>query len=243
MSDKDLSELSILLVDDQVFVLNHTKRVLNKMGIDKVETANNGEDVLRFLDKTEELPQLMICDLNMPGMDGIALLRHLGERSIKMGIIFVSGEDQRILQTAEALGKSHDLYILGSIQKPIKSEPLVKLLNNFEQDITAVSMRRIEPVTEKELLAGINGDAIELVYQPKVSISEPVFGVYSTPVSTLSVLTELARACASAFLAFGCFVITFFGSGNRFRHSLIVFGRSATFSSSALSTALSSCSE
>jgi len=172
MPDKDLSELSILLVDDEAFVLNLTKRVLNKMGIDKVETANDGEDALQFLDNTEELPQLMICDLNMPGMDGVALLRHLGERSMKMGIIFVSGEDQRILQTAEALGKSHDLYILGSIQKPIKSEPLVKLLNNFEQDITAVSMRRIEPVTEKELLAGINGDAIELVYQPKVSISE-----------------------------------------------------------------------
>ena len=171
MPDKDLSELSTLLVDDQVFVLNHTKRVLNKIGIDKIETAKSGEDALRFLDNTEELPQLMICDLNMPGMDGVALLRHLGERGIKMGIIFVSGEDQRILQTAEALGKSHDLYILGSIQKPIKSEPLVKLLNNFEQNLTAVSMRRIEPVTEKELLAGINGDAIELVYQPKVSIS------------------------------------------------------------------------
>ena len=172
MLDKDFSEYGIWLVDDQVFVLNHTKRVLNKMGIDKIETASNGEDALRFLDNTEELPQLMICDLNMPGMDGVALLRHLGERSIKMGIIFVSGEDHRILQIAEALGKSHDLYILGSIQKPIKSEPLVKLLNNFEQDKTALSMRRIVPVTEKELLAGISGDAVELVYQPKVSISK-----------------------------------------------------------------------
>ena len=172
MPVKDLSELNILVVDDQIFVVNHTKRILNKLGIEKIETASNGDDALRVLDKADELPQLIICDLNMPGMDGVALLRHLGERKMHLGIILISGEDQRILQTAEALGKSHDLYILGSIQKPIKSASLVEILNTFDLVRTIPQARRIEPITENEILAGISGDPVELVFQPKVSIAD-----------------------------------------------------------------------
>jgi len=167
---KDYSDLRILLIDDQLFVLNMTKRLLNKLGIVQIETATNGEGALKILDDAKQLPDIIFSDLNMPGMDGLALIRHLGERNIELGVVFVSGEDKRILNTAEVLGKSHNLYILGSIQKPIKSEPIITLLNKFERNRTEVSVRRVDPITDAELNKGVESDFIELVYQPKVSI-------------------------------------------------------------------------
>lgn len=169
---KDYSDLRVLLIDDEVFLLNLTKRMLNKLGIENIETATNGENALKILDDSTQLPDIIFSDLNMPGMDGLALIRHLGERNIELGIVFVSGEDKRILNTAEVLGRSHNLYILGSIQKPIKSEPIIELLNRFERNRTEVSVRRIDPITDVELNTGVESDFIELVYQPKVSIIE-----------------------------------------------------------------------
>ena len=168
----DYSELRVLLIDDQVFVLNLTRRLLNKLGIENILTATSGEDALRILDDAEQLPDIIFSDLNMPGMDGLALIRHLGERNIELGIVFVSGEDKRILTTAEVLGKSHNLYILGSIQKPVKSESITELLNRYARDRTILSVRRIEPITEEELNTGLENDMLELVYQPKVSVTE-----------------------------------------------------------------------
>ena len=171
MPQKDISDLRILLIDDQVFVLNMTKRLLNKLGIENIQMATNGEDALGILDNPGQLPDIIFSDLNMPGMDGLTLIRRLGERNIELGIIFVSGEDKRILNTAEVLGKSHNLYILGSVQKPIKSEPVIALLNRFERDRTEVSVRRIDPITEDELISGIKEELVELVYQPKVVLT------------------------------------------------------------------------
>ena len=172
MQKEEFNKLSVLIIDDQVFIQNQTRRLLNKIGIEKIEMATNGDEALRVLDRAEHLPDLILCDLNMPGMDGLALIRHLGQREIELGIIFVSGEDKRILNTAEVLGKSHNLYILGSIQKPLKSDEIIKLLNRFERDRTVVPVRRMEQITEDELNTGLAEDHIELVFQPKVSIKE-----------------------------------------------------------------------
>lgn len=176
MHDKDFGGLRVLVVDDQEFALNHSKRILNKLGITHVDTVTSGQLALSFLDNTDVLPQLIISDINMPDMDGVALLRHLGLRAgireLKFGIVFVSGVDKRILEATESLGKSHNLYVLGSLQKPMKSEPLAEILATFEINKDTARTPFAEPVTESELLAGIESDAIVLVYQPKVSIKD-----------------------------------------------------------------------
>jgi EAL domain-containing protein (putative c-di-GMP-specific phosphodiesterase class I)/serine/threonine protein kinase len=179
----DFSQLRVLLVDDEVFVLGLGKRVLAKIGIEQVETANNGEEAIGYLDECSETPDIIICDLNMPGMDGVEFSRHLGERNIQSGIIFLSGEDKRILQTAVRLGERHKLQMLGSIQKPIQKASLMELIQKFDPDRAAVpAQQTIEAITVEELLAGLNNDAIELYYSPRVSLKDKtVIGVEVLP--------------------------------------------------------------
>ncbi len=115
----------------------------------------------------------------MPDMDGVALLRHLGLRvsmsEMKFGLIFVSGVDERILATAEALGRSHNLYVLGSIQKPVKAASILELLRDFDPEHVEPRKARVQPITPDELLEGIGTGRVLLHYQPKVSILDSNF--------------------------------------------------------------------
>lgn len=179
MAVSDWSGLTVLVVDDQEFVVNHTCRVLTKMGINRILTACGGQDALAKLDSARDKPHLILCDINMPDMDGVALLRHLGQRvshsGMRFGLVFISGVDERILATTEALGRSHNLYVLGSIQKPVKSQALLDLLRDFDPDHVQSSKASVQPLTHQELLEGIGSDRLRLFYQPKVAISDGSF--------------------------------------------------------------------
>ena len=77
----------ILLLDDDPFMLGLQSRMLRSMDYRRISTAGSGEAALRMLEK--EAPfDLILCDLNMPGMDGIEFLQ-MGYASA-MAIILVA---------------------------------------------------------------------------------------------------------------------------------------------------------
>lgn len=175
MTTENVKSLKILVVDDESFVLNLTVRVLNKLGYDNVETANNGNVALGKLISAETEFDLIICDLNMPEMDGVAFMRHAADGDFKGGMILLSGEDERMLQTAYQLASAQNLHVLGAIPKPLKPDLLEELLGKYEPK-TAAEKRRFVPqaeISEEELQHAIDNpesDELLLVYQPKVHI-------------------------------------------------------------------------
>ena len=64
----------ILVVDDEAVLRNNLARYLRLQGYE-VETAGSGEEALAALESTTF--RLVLTDLRMPGMDGLALIRHL----------------------------------------------------------------------------------------------------------------------------------------------------------------------
>ncbi|MFT5449917.1 MAG: serine/threonine protein kinase, partial [Gammaproteobacteria bacterium] len=164
-------DLDVLLVDDDRFVLNLTKRVLARIGLSKVSTAISGRDALAELDARPDAPQVIICDLDMPGMDGIEVMRHLGTRNISCGIILAGGVDSNLLKLAEGLAKSHGLNVLGTLEKPATPARLKALLDSLNTTRRQVPLiPQIVPISEQELIDGFVGGAVDVVFQPKVRI-------------------------------------------------------------------------
>src|SRR3546814_4058547 len=94
-------------------------------------------------DQVDSAPvDLVLCDLSMPGMDGIEFLRHLAEREMPPAVILLSGQDTGILNTAVRLGRAHGLSVLGSISKPFTLPPLKALREQAAAGATGPAGRK-----------------------------------------------------------------------------------------------------
>lgn len=75
LQNYDVSELKILLVDDSFTSRNHISRVLNSMGIEHIDQAENGRVAVDLL--ASHHYDLVVTDLNMPEMDGEQLVHYI----------------------------------------------------------------------------------------------------------------------------------------------------------------------
>lgn len=165
-----LASLSVLVVDDEAHALTMTCRILESLGVAAISMARDGDEVLDLLDQMAGGIEVLICDLDMPRMDGLELMRHLGERRFPPAIVLVGGQDKRLLSAAESLARSHSLYLLGSIAKPIKPALLAELLGRLDPERTSMERTKDTVVTEAELRDGLSHGALRAVFQPKVSV-------------------------------------------------------------------------
>jgi len=101
--------LKILVVDDDSFVRDMLREILLS-GRHLVATAVNGLDALRQL-TPEAGFDLIISDMDMPGMNGLELLRTVRENGTTIPIIILTG-NQEIRVAIEALKKGANDYIL-----------------------------------------------------------------------------------------------------------------------------------
>ena len=168
--ERHMQDMTVLIVDDDKFINNLTTRMLKKFGIEDVASAEDGQEGLRGVGVRK--PDIILCDLNMPGMDGLEFLRHLGEDKIESGIILVSGEDKRVLQTATQLAKAHHLNVLGSLQKPIKPAPLKVLLDRFDAQKSASKRGTIPLLPLEAVQHGLQTGCIDVFFQPKVTVPD-----------------------------------------------------------------------
>jgi len=77
MADTDFGSLKVLIVDDEAFMRTLIVRILSEIGISDVQTARDGAEALRLIGERNTVPNIIICDLEMPEMDGFEFVRRL----------------------------------------------------------------------------------------------------------------------------------------------------------------------
>ena len=73
---------------------------------------------------------MVVLDLQMPGMDGVELLRFLAERSFVGPVLIISGFDRRVLDSAFRFGEELGLNMKGPIEKPARLDDLEAMLRS-----------------------------------------------------------------------------------------------------------------
>lgn len=164
-------EAHILVLDDEPFMLKLLVQLLVNAGFKNVTSCDSGQAGLDLVDQALNRPELILCDLNMPGMDGVEFIRRLVEHGYPGCMILVSGEDERTLQAARKLVQAHHIEILGSLRKPVSPQKLTDLLAKWVPVQNSISL-----MSEKQYGADRLGLAIrekELInyYQPIVSVA------------------------------------------------------------------------
>jgi diguanylate cyclase (GGDEF)-like protein len=72
---------------------------------------------------------LIFLDLNMPGVDGVEILRFLAENECKAQVVLISAVDLDVLSAAESMALDNQLQVLGSLQKPLMPERIMSVLD------------------------------------------------------------------------------------------------------------------
>lgn len=166
------NQISALAVDDNKFVLTVAVRLLQKLGLKEVVGASDGGEALSVIEQRGASFDFVLCDLDMPGIDGIELLRHLAQQKSRAGIVLFSGVEPKVLKTAETLAAAHGLRILGSIRKPVAESDLIGFLDKLDHGDGKAQRRKVGPtVSAEELDVAIRVGQIQPYFQPKIDIA------------------------------------------------------------------------
>jgi two-component system chemotaxis response regulator CheY len=113
------ANLSILVVEDEAFARKLTLATLQRIGMRKIVAAEDGNAALKAIATAREPFHLIVSDWNMPGMNGLELLRLVREDHAHMPFLMLTGHaDQELVMAARAA------RVNGYIVKPFSTEQL-----------------------------------------------------------------------------------------------------------------------
>ena len=114
-----------MVVEDFPIVQEVIKEVLGLEGHNVIFSAFNGQEAIDyFLDKENELPDLVLMDHRMPGKDGITTMKEIFEISDEIIVVFISADPS-------AQKKALDLGAVDYLIKPLSIKSFIKVVNKY----------------------------------------------------------------------------------------------------------------
>jgi EAL domain-containing protein (putative c-di-GMP-specific phosphodiesterase class I) len=166
----DKSAVRILVVDDDLFMLKLLNRMLHRQGFTNVTLCEGAGVALDLIGGRSEPVNIILCDLNMPGVDGLEFVRGLVARQYAGSLILVSGAEERVLHSAEKLIRAHSIPLLGTLVKPVSMATLAEQLEKWSFPVAAVPRDKTVRDALEVSAAIANGELVNY-YQPKVAVS------------------------------------------------------------------------
>ncbi|MFZ6751531.1 response regulator [Undibacterium sp. Ren11W] len=123
--------LKVMIIDDDEFQIEFVSELLSELGISQIISASGGKSGLDIFDKTQKKPDLLICDIQMPDIDGFEFMRALGERNYQGGVVLMSGQGAKVLYTASLVAQLSRQNFLGTIEKPMQKSALEKVISQL----------------------------------------------------------------------------------------------------------------
>jgi DNA-binding NarL/FixJ family response regulator len=136
MKDSNGEQKRLMLVDDDPNLVLLVRDYLEFRGYDVI-TAENGRVALETLE--QELPDLMICDIMMPEMDGYTLVKKIREdpRTRWIPVLYLSAKGQS-QDKVKGLNTGADVYIV----KPFEPEELVAQVESCLRQASRLTQRQ-----------------------------------------------------------------------------------------------------
>ncbi|HTX16787.1 MAG TPA: sigma-54 dependent transcriptional regulator [Candidatus Baltobacteraceae bacterium] len=162
MAAETQSQQRILIVEDEDNARKGYEALLRKWSFEVLGVGSGEEALAKF---QEFNPQVMLADVELPGMNGLELLRHLGEEILRIPVIIITGRgsDERVVQAIEA-------GAFWYIEKPLKPPVLRALLDRAfgrlrDRQAVAVLTRQLRDAGKLGVLVGSSNPMQEVMRQ------------------------------------------------------------------------------
>ncbi|KAB0495810.1 EAL domain-containing response regulator [Pseudomonas vancouverensis] len=166
-----MSKLRVLVLEDHPFQKSLAVIALLKAGVTHVIEASEGQEALKKL-KVFGRADIVICDLRMPGMDGLTFLREAYENDLAGSVILSSDADASLRQGVISMIDCLGLPFLGDLGKPFNLERLRLLLNRYgDLQQRQLAPRHPDPIPSLfEIRDGLQNGEFFAYYQPKIDL-------------------------------------------------------------------------
>ena len=167
----DIAALRFLVVEDQGFQRWVLQRMLQDLGAEHVYGAEDGKAALEIMATLEKAVDVVVSDLDMPGMDGMEFIRRVGEEHRDVAMMVLSAQEAAVLAAVESMAAAYGVRFLGAIAKPATAHKLRAALEAHEDE---VAQGRLEPpppfFSTDELRKSLVFHQIAAYFQPKVDL-------------------------------------------------------------------------
>jgi two-component system response regulator AlgR len=121
MSNEPAAPLRTLIVDDEPLAIERMQVLCAEIDqLSVIGTASDGEAALRLAAKLQ--PDLVLLDMTMPGMDGLAVARELGKSAEPPAAIFVTAHEDFAVE-------AFDIEAVDYVLKPVGAERLERAID------------------------------------------------------------------------------------------------------------------
>jgi EAL domain-containing protein (putative c-di-GMP-specific phosphodiesterase class I)/CheY-like chemotaxis protein len=166
-----LAALRVMVVEDHGFQRRLALRLLAELGIGQVQEAADGAAALSLLEHNGPPPDVVLVDLDMPGMDGIEFIGHVAQRRLARGVALVSALDPALLNTVQMMARAYGLHVLGSIEKPLSVEKLEAVLTRYEERLQSNPVDESIFIDLADLRRGLEQGEIVPWFQPQAEFA------------------------------------------------------------------------
>lgn len=174
MADMEISRRPpVLILDDERDMCELVADVGEDMGFD-AQWCDNFED---FACRYSIDLRGIFLDLAMPGMDGIEIIRFLGDNNSKAHLVLMSGHDVHVLDAARRLAEARGLQVAGVLHKPFELASLsvmYEILEMVADPAPPEAVERPEPrfmPTAGQLADALKAGHVRPYFQPKFGVS------------------------------------------------------------------------
>jgi EAL domain-containing protein (putative c-di-GMP-specific phosphodiesterase class I) len=149
----------VLAIDDEPALLEIIQKVAKS--VDFAATVTTEPVIFQAALSTQ--PSVVLLDLQMPGCDGIELLRVLADARCRAKIILMSGVGARVLGLAREIGHGLGLEMGEPLEKPVRPAKLRQILSQMRS-------KTFHP-DAAGLQEALDNDRLELFYQPLLTLA------------------------------------------------------------------------
>jgi EAL domain-containing protein (putative c-di-GMP-specific phosphodiesterase class I)/CheY-like chemotaxis protein len=159
-----------LVVEDNDFQRHWLNVMLSNIGAINIHQAADGHAALQILKDKKNAIDISFIDLNLPGMDGMELIRHMSKQDRSPSIVLASSLAPSLIFSVKTMSKAYGFNLLGSIEKPANPDTILNLIalhESLPKTGNSGGMPCIEP---EDIRRGLSSDEFEPFFQPKVDL-------------------------------------------------------------------------
>ncbi len=168
----DIAHLHFLVAQADLSERRAQVALLGQLGAGQVTDVADGPGALTALAAgATPLVHIAIVDLDLPGTDGLALLRRLGEIGCAARLIVTGSQTADLLFSVETLAEALGIELLGAIARPVTAVNLKPLLENYTPLPRPARTPPGPRFTFQQIGIGLQKRQFEPYFQPKIELA------------------------------------------------------------------------